>query len=134
MGLVPEQTSILNTHNYLLPDGTERRILDITISDRKPFVLENGHAAYQIQLEILEPVLETSTYSLDRHMGQFHMVYNDGYRTMATTSMLLSTWQKGQLDELEETCAIFGLLLYSWGLVITVNSLIYCSNVHSLNS
>ena len=50
-GLVHEQTSILNTHNYLLPDGTGRRILDIPISKRKPFVLENGHAAYQIQLE-----------------------------------------------------------------------------------
>ena len=109
-GLVHEQTSILNTHNYLLPDGTGRRILDIPISTRKPFVLENGHASYQIQLEILEPVLETSTYLLDRLMGQFHMVYDDGYRTMATTPMLLSTWHEGQLvDELEETHAIFGL-------------------------
>ena len=50
MGLVHEQTSILNTYNYLLLDGTGRRILDIPISERKPFVLENGHTAYQIQL------------------------------------------------------------------------------------
>ena len=43
-------------------------------------------------------------------MGQFHMVYNDGYRTMATTPMLLSIWHEGQLvDELEETRALFGL-------------------------
>ena len=110
MGLVCEQTSILNTHNYLLSDGTGRRILDITISERKPFVLENGHPAYQIQLETLEPVLETSTYILDRLMGQFHTVYDDGYRTMATTPMLLSTWRDRQLvDELEETNALFGL-------------------------
>ena len=110
MGLVGEQTSILNTHNYLLPDGTGRRILDIPISERKPFVLENGHAAYQIQLETLEPVLETSTYLLDRLMGQFHTVYNDGYRTMPTRPMLLSTWHEEQLvDELEETHALFGL-------------------------
>ena len=110
MELVCEQTSILNTHNYLLPDGTGRRILDILISERKPFVLENGHAAYQIQLETLEPVLETSTYLLDRLTRQFHAVYDDGYRTMATTPMLLSTWREGQLvDELEETCALFGL-------------------------
>ena len=109
-GLVGEQTSILNTHNYLLPDGTGRRILDIPISKRKPFVLENGHTAYQIQSETLEPVLETSTYLLDRLMGQFHMVYNDGYQTMATTPMLLNTWHEGQLvDELEETHALFGL-------------------------
>ena len=104
MGLVGEQTSIFNTRNYLLPDGTGRRILDILISKRKPFVLENGHTAYQIQLETLEPVLETSTYLLDRLMGQFHMVYDDGYRTVATTPMLLSTWREGQLvDKLEET-------------------------------
>ena len=110
MGLVFKQTSILNTHNYLLLDGTGRRILDILISERKPFVLENGHAAYQIQLEVLEPVLETSTYLLDRLMGQFHAVYDHGYRRMATTPMLLSTWREGQLvDELEETCALFGL-------------------------
>ena len=38
------------------------------------------------------------------------MVYNDGYRKMATTPMLLSTWHEGQLvDELEETCTLFGL-------------------------
>ena len=110
MGLVCEQTSILNTHNYLLLDGTERRILDIPISERKPFVLENGHAAYQIQLETLEPVLETSTHLWNRLTRQFHVVYNDGYRTMATTLMLLSTWHEGQLvDELEETHALFGL-------------------------
>ena len=42
--------------------------------------------------------------------GQFHMVYDDGYRTMATTPMLLSTWHEGQLaDKLEETHALFGL-------------------------
>ena len=43
MRLVHEQTSILNTYNYLLPNGTGRRILDIPISGRKPFVLENKH-------------------------------------------------------------------------------------------
>ena len=88
----------------------EEESWDIQISERKPFVLENGHAAYQIQLETLEPVLETSTYLLNRLMGQFHAVYDDGYRTMATTPMLLNTWHKGQLvDELEETHALFGL-------------------------
>ena len=109
-GLAHEQISIFNTRNYLLPDGTGRRILDIPISKRKPFILENGHAAYQIQPETLEPVLETSTYLLDRLTGQFHAVYDDGYRQMATTPMLLSTWCKGQLvGKLEETHALFGL-------------------------
>ena len=110
MGLAHKQTSILNTYKYLLPDGTGRRILDIPISKRKPFILEKGHAAYQIQLETLEPVLETSTYLLDRLTRQFHTVYDDGYRQMATTPMLLNTWCEGQLvDELEETHALFGL-------------------------
>ena len=72
--------------------------------------MENGHTAYQIQLKTLEPVLETSTYLLDRLTRQFHMVYNDGYRQMATTPILLNTWPKGQLvDKLEETHALFGL-------------------------
>ena len=110
MGLACEQTSILNTCNYLLPDGTGRRILDIPISERNPFVLENRQAAYQIQLETLKPVLETSTYLLDRLTRQFHMIYDDGYRQMVATPMLLSTRHEGQLiDELEETHALFGL-------------------------
>ena len=72
--------------------------------------MENGHAAYQIHLETLEAVHETSTYLLDRLTRQFHMVYDDGYRKMATTPMLLSTWREGQLvDKLEETHALFGL-------------------------
>ena len=83
--------SIDNTRNFLLPDGTGRRILDIPISERKPFILDNGHSAYQIQLENLEPVLETSTYLINRLTSQFHIVYNDSYRQMATTPMIWST-------------------------------------------
>ena len=75
MGLAREWTSIVNTRNYLLPDGTGQRILDIPISERKPFILENRHAAYQIQLETLEPVLETSTYI---HSGQAHWTIPHG--------------------------------------------------------
>ena len=73
-----QSNSIDNTRNFLLPDGTGRRILDIPISERKPFILDNGHSAYQIQLENLEPVLETSTYLIDRLTSQFHAVYDDG--------------------------------------------------------
>ena len=55
-------------------------------------------------------MLETSTYLFDRLTGQFHMVYDDGYRKMTTTPMLLSTWHKGQfVDESEETHSLFGL-------------------------
>ena len=79
MGLGNKLNSIDNTRNFLLPDGTGRSVLDIPISERKPFILNNGHSAYQIQLENLEPVLETSTYLIDRLTGQFHTVYDDGY-------------------------------------------------------
>ena len=78
-GIGNQSNSIDNTRNFLLPDGTGRRILDIPISKRKPFILDNGHSAYQIQLENLEPVLETSTYLIDRLTSQVHMVYNDDY-------------------------------------------------------
>ena len=65
---------------------------------------------YQIQLKNLEPVLETSTYLIDRLTSQFHTVYNDGYQQMATTSMIWSTWQEGQLvAKLNKTRTHFGL-------------------------
>ena len=86
-GIGNQSNSIDNTRNFLLPDGTGRRILDIPISERKPFILDNGHSAYQIQLENLEPVLETSTYLIDRLTSQFCMVYDDGYPQMATTHL-----------------------------------------------
>ena len=109
-GIGNQSNSIDNTRNFLLPIGTGRRILDIPISERKPFILDNGHSAYQIQLENLEPVLETSTYLIDRLTSQFHAVYDDGYHQMATMPMIWSTWQEDQLvDELNENHTRFGL-------------------------
>ena len=111
-GIGNQSNSIDNTRNFLLPDGTGRRILDIPISERKPFILDNGHSVYQIQLENLEPVLETSTYLIDRLTGQFHTVYNDGYHQMATMPMIWGTWQEGQLvAKLNETRTHFALPL-----------------------
>ena len=109
-GIGNQSNSIDNTRNFLLPDSTGRRILDIPISERKPFILDNGHSAYQIQLKNLEPVLETSTYLINRLTSQFHAVYDDGYHQMATMPMIWSTWQEGQLvAELNKTCTRFGL-------------------------
>ena len=96
-GLALEQQSILNTHNYLLQDGSGRRIYDIPASEHQPFMLGNGHAVYQIKLENLEPVHETNIFLMDRLTGQFHAVHEDGYRHMATTPMLLHLWQNRQL-------------------------------------
>ena len=65
---------------------------------------------YQIQLKNLEPLLEASTYLIDRLTSQFHAVYNDGYLHMATTPMIWSTWQEGQLvAKLNKTHTHFGL-------------------------
>ena len=91
-GLACEQQLMLNTCNYLLPDGFGRRIYDIPASQHQSLMLGNGHTAYQIELENLEAVLETNTYLMDRLTGQFHAVYKDGYRQMATTPMLLHQW------------------------------------------
>ena len=58
----------------------------------------------------MEPVLETSTYLIDRLTGQFHAVYDDGYYQMATTPMIWNTWREGQLvAKLNKTCTCFGL-------------------------
>ena len=109
-GIGNQSNSIDNTRNFLLPDGTGRRIVDIPISERKPFILDNGHSAYQIQLKNLEPVLETSTYLIDRFTSQFHMVYDDGYQQIATMPMIWSPWEEGQLvAKLNETHTCFGL-------------------------
>ena len=101
-----EQHWILNTHNFLLPGGSGRRIYDIPTNQLQPFpdMLENGHAAYQIGLPNLEPILETSTFLTDRITGQFHTIYDDGYKGRATTRKLLHPWQKGELlAKLNET-------------------------------
>ena len=87
-----EQQLIINTLNYLLQDGSGRRIYDIPASQHQPFMLGNGHAAYQIKLENLEAILETNTYLMDRLTGQFHAVYEDGYRQMDTKPLLLYPW------------------------------------------
>ena len=91
-GLAHEQQLIINTLNYLPPDGSKRRIYDIPASQHQLFMLGNGHVAYQIKLENLEAALETNTFLMDRLTGQFHTVYEDGYRQMATASMLLYLW------------------------------------------
>ena len=91
-GLALEQQLTLNTHNYLLPDGSGRRIYDLAASRRQTFMLGNGHATYQIELENLEAVLKTNMFLMDRLTGQFNAIYGDSYRQMATTPKLLHPW------------------------------------------
>ena len=86
--LTPEQQWIVSTCNYLLPDGSRRRTHDIPTHELHtyPDFLQNGHAAYQIELPKLESILETTTFLMDRIDGRFYTVYEDGYRKMATTN------------------------------------------------
>ena len=108
-GLACDQQLILNTLNYLLPDGSRRRIYDLPASQCQPFMLGNGHAAYQIKLENMKALLETNTFLMDRLTSQFHAVYEDGYRQMATTLKLLHLWRRRQLmAEPDETHLQFG--------------------------
>ena len=94
-GLTWGQQWILSTCKYLLPDGSRRRIHDIWTHQLHSFpdMLDNGHAAYQVELPNLEPIVEISTFLMDRLTGAFFTVYEDGYREMATTKRLLYPWQ-----------------------------------------
>ena len=91
-GLACEQQLMLNMCYYLLLDGSRRRIYDLPASQHQPFMLGNSYAAYQIKLENLEAIIETNTFLIDRLTGQFHAVYEDSYRQMATTPKLLHPW------------------------------------------
>ena len=86
--LTPEQWVVL-TCNYLLPDGSGRRIHDIPTRELHtyPDFLQNCHAAYQIELPKLESILETTTFFMDRVNGQFYTVYEDGYNKKAVVPM-----------------------------------------------
>ena len=78
--LTPVQHWIVSTQNYLLPERSGRRIYDIPTHELHayPDFLQNGHAAYQIQLPKLESILETMTSLMDRVDGQCYAVYEDG--------------------------------------------------------
>ena len=88
--LTPEQQWIVSTQNYLLPDGSGRRIYAIPTHELHayPDFLQSGHAAYQIQLPRLESILETVTFFMDRVHGQCYSVYEDGYNKMTTVPMV----------------------------------------------
>ena len=90
--LTPEQQWIVSTQNYLLPDGSGRRISDIPTHELHayPDFLQKGHAAYQIQLPKLESILETTAFLMDRVDGQCHAVYEDGYNK--TTTVPMAEW------------------------------------------
>ena len=100
-------TAIQNTNNYLIPDGSDKRIHDIWNIG----ILENGHNAYLVEPPDLKSLLCTSRYLMDEITGQFYAVFGNSYQCMCTIPRLLHTWEPGQLiDELAATRHAFGCM------------------------
>ena len=104
-------TPIQNTNNYLIPDGSDRRIHDIWDKTLHIGILENGHNAYLMELPDLKSLLCTSRYLMDEVTGQFYAVFGNSYQHMCTIPRLLHTWEPGQLiDELAATRCAFACM------------------------
>ena len=104
-------TAIQNTNNYLIPDGSDRRIHDLQDKILHISILENGHNAYLVELPDLKSLLRTSRYLMDEVTGQFYAVYGNSYQCMCTIPRLLHTWEPGQLiDELAATGRAFSYM------------------------
>ena len=100
--------TIQHTNNFLIPDGSDRRIHDIQDKTFHRGILGNGHNAYLVELPDLKSLLRTSRYLMDEVTGQFYAVFGNSYKCMCTIPRLTHTWQTGQLiDELPVTkCAL----------------------------
>ena len=104
-------TPIQNTNNYLIPDGSDRRIHNIQHKTLHIGILENGHNAYLVELPDLKSLLHTSRYLMDEHTGQFYAVFGSSYQCMCTIPRLLHTREPGQLiDKLAATRCTFGCM------------------------
>ena len=99
----------LGTNNFLVPDGSNRRIHQI---DNKVFhagYLENGNNAYLLELPALEKMLNTRKFLMDEISGQFYAVYGNSYQRMSMKPMLQQAWATGELiNELAATRQAFG--------------------------
>ena len=97
------------TNNYLIPDGTDRRIHDIQKKTFLPGHLENGNNVYLVELPDLKEMLRTERFLMDKMSGQFYAIYSNSYQRMSTLSRLNALWEKTELlDELAETRRAFG--------------------------
>ena len=102
---------IHHTNNYIILDGSDRRIHDIQDKTLHIGILENGHDAYLVDLPDLKSLLHTSRYLMDEVTGQFYAVFGNSYQCMCTMPRLLHTWEPGQLiDELAATRCAFGCM------------------------
>ena len=85
-------TAIQNTNNYLIPDGSDRRIHNLQGKILHIGILEDGHNAYLVELPDLKSLLHTSRYLTDEITGQFYAIYGNSYQCMCTIPRLLHTW------------------------------------------
>ena len=99
----------LNTNNFFVPDGSDRRIHQITNKVFQAGYLENGNNAYLLELLALEKMLNMQKFLMDEMSGQFYAVYRNSYQQMSTKPMLQQTWATRDLiDKLAVTRQAFG--------------------------
>ena len=103
------ETEFLDTSNFFIPDGSDRRIHQIHNKVFHAGYLENGNNAYLLELPALEKMLNTWKFLMDDTSGQFYTVYSNSYQQMSTKLMLKQTWDAGELiDQLAMMRQAFG--------------------------
>ena len=104
-----QHNEFLNTNNFFMPDGSDRRIHQIPNKVFQAGYLENGNNAYLLELPALEKMLNTRKFLMDEMSGQFYDVYGNSYQRMSTKPRLQQTWATGDLiDKLATTRQAFG--------------------------
>ena len=99
----------LDTNNFFVPHGSNRRIHQIQNKVFHAGYLDNGNNAYLLELPALENMLNTRKFLMDEMSGQFYAVYGNSYQRMLTKPMLQRAWATGELiDELAATRQAFG--------------------------
>ena len=99
----------IDTNNYFIPDGSDRRIHDIQDKVFHAGYLENGNNAYLLHLPKLQDMLHTSRFLMDETSGQFYAIYGNTYQKMSTKPMLKEKWEQGELiNQLAATRQEFG--------------------------
>ena len=103
------QNQFFCTNNFVIPDGSNRRIHKIRDKVLHAGYLENENNAYLLELPGLKDMLHTSKFLMDEMSGQFYAVYGSMYQRMSTKPMLEQSWGTGELiDQLAVTRQAFG--------------------------
>ena len=104
-------TTMQNSNNYLIPDGSNRQIHDLANKKFHAGILENEHNAYLVKLPDLKPMLRTNRYLMDEITSQFYAIYGNSYQHRNMIPRLLQTCEPGQIIyELTATQHAFGIM------------------------